>query len=77
MKNLIAEMARYGVSNTDIQNLLGCSEKTVRNKLNGDTAFYFQETTKIRETFFKGYRLEYLFAPDIEVSTRTDQREAS
>ena len=28
MRNLSAEMARYGVSNMDIQSLLGCSSKT-------------------------------------------------
>ena len=36
MKNLLAEMARYGVSRYDIQKLLGCSEATVRNKLSGE-----------------------------------------
>ena len=65
MKNLIAEMARYSVSNADIQQILGCSEKTVRNKINEETDFSFPKTLKIRDTFFKGYRLEYLFTPDI------------
>ena len=37
--NLSAEMARYGVSNMDIQSLLGCSSKTVTNKLSDNTAF--------------------------------------
>lgn len=65
MKNLIAEMARYGVTNVDIQRVLGCSEKTVRNKLSGDTEFSFPETLKICEAFFVGLRFEYLFASDI------------
>ena len=64
MRNLMAEMARYGVSNLDIKNLLNCSERTVTNKLNGDTEFSFSEATRIRDTYFKGFRLEYLFAPD-------------
>ena len=63
MKNLSAEMARYGVSNNDIQSLLSCTDKTVRNKLNGVTEFSFGEAMKIRDTFFPGIRLEYLFSP--------------
>lgn len=41
LRNLMAEMARYGVTNLDIKNLLNCSERTVTNKLNGETDFYF------------------------------------
>jgi transcriptional antiterminator len=66
MRNLLAEMVRYGVTNADLQKVLGCSEKTVRNKLSGETEFSFPETIKIRNRFFEGFRLEYLFAPDKE-----------
>ena len=64
MKNLSAEMARFGVSNGDLQALLGCSAKTVSNKINGATDFTAPELFKIRDTFFPGLRLEYLFAED-------------
>ena len=64
MNNLKAEMARYGVSERDIQNLLECSINTVRNKLNGSTDFSFPESIKIRDHFFVGYSLEYLFADE-------------
>ena len=64
MRNLLAEMARYGVSNNDIQALLSCTDKTVRNKLNGMTEFSFGEAMKIRDTFFPGIRLEYLFSQE-------------
>ena len=64
MRNLSAEMARYGVSNNDIQALLSCTDKTVRNKLNGVTEFSFGEAVKIRDTFFPGIRLEYLFSQE-------------
>ncbi|MCD8390520.1 MAG: hypothetical protein LUD03_01605, partial [Firmicutes bacterium] len=63
-----AEMVRCGVSNTDIQNEISCSETTVKNKLNGKTEFTFPECLKIRDTFFKSYRLEYLFAADRETA---------
>ena len=62
MRNLSAEMARYGGSNMDIQSLLGCSSKTVTNKLSDNTAFSVSEAIKIRDTFFPGLRIEYLFA---------------
>ena len=64
MRNLEAEMKRYGVTIADIQSLLGCTEKTVRNKLNEDSPFTFRETSKIRDAYFRGLRLEYLFSED-------------
>lgn len=62
MRNLSAEMARFGVSNSDIQAALDCSSKTVTNKLNEATEFSVSEAIKIRDTFFPGLRIEYLFA---------------
>ena len=70
MKNLSPEMARFGVSNADIQTLLACSDKTVRNKLNGSTAFSVEEAMKIRDAFFPGMRIKYLFAPDPDDHTK-------
>lgn len=64
MKNLLAEMVRYGVTNNDIQKVLGCSEKTVRNKLSGNTEFTVPEAISIRNSYFQGFRMEYLFASD-------------
>ena len=64
MKNLRAEMTRYGVSNLDIQQAISCSESTVKNKISGKTEFTFLECLKIRDVFFEGYRLEYLFATE-------------
>lgn len=64
MRNLRAEMERYGVTVANIQKILGCSEKTVRNKINGETDFTLPEAFKIKNEFFKGYTLEYLFATD-------------
>lgn len=62
MRNLSAEMARFGVSNADIQTILCCSSKTVTNKLNDSTEFSISEAIKLRDTLFPGLRLEYLFA---------------
>ncbi len=62
LRNLSAEMARFGVSNTDIQTILCCSSKTVTNKLNDSTEFSISEAIKLRDALFPGLRLEYLFA---------------
>lgn len=67
MRNLSAEMARYGVKNADIQKLLSCTDKTVRNKIDGVTEFSVAEALKIRDVFFPGLRVEYLFATADEV----------
>lgn len=61
MKNLKAEMVRAGVTKEDIKNLLGCSMKTVDNKLDEVTDFTIPEAFKIRDTFFSSLRMEYLF----------------
>jgi len=45
-------MKQEGVTRADIQKLLGVSEKTVRNKLSGETDFTWEEVRKIRNKFF-------------------------
>lgn len=67
--NLLAEMARMGVVAKDISEALCLNEKTVRNKISGTTAFTVPEAMKIRDTFFSGMKIEYLFAD-------TDEKEA-
>ena len=62
MRNLSAQMARYGVTNADIQRLLSCTDKTVRNKIGGMSEFSISEAFKIRDTFFPSLRVEYLFS---------------
>ena len=64
MKNLLAEMTRSGVRIQDIQNLLGCTDRTVRNKLDEKTEFSISEALKIRNALFPGLRVEYLFAEE-------------
>lgn len=62
MGNLLAEMARYGVKVADIQELIACTDKTVRNKISGTTDFSVHEAIVIRDFFFPGMRIEYLFS---------------
>ena len=61
MDNLKAEMQRNGLTVRDIMEAIGCSEKTARNKINGDTEFTFLEAESVRNKLFPGLRLEYMF----------------
>lgn len=63
-KNLEAEMARENVSTFDIARVIKKTERTVRNKMDGITAFSFYETLKIRNAFFPKLSTEYLFAEE-------------
>ncbi len=62
MKNLLAEMARYNIKRVEMQKLLGCTERTLYSKLNGESEFTLAEAFLIRDTYFSGMKLEYLFA---------------
>lgn len=61
MDNLKAEMQRNGLTVKDIMSTIGCSEKTARNKVNGETDFTYPEAEKVRNDLFPGLRMEYLF----------------
>lgn len=45
-------MKQEGVSRTDLQTLLNVSEKTIRNKLSGETDFTWSEAKAIRNKYF-------------------------
>lgn len=61
LSNLVAEMARNNINNSDIAKCIGCTERTVRNKIDETTAFTYSEAIKIRNTFFPKLETEYLF----------------
>ena len=64
MKNFRAEMMRYGVTTADVQAVLNCTDKTARSKINGRTDLTVSEAFALRDAFFPGIRLEYLYAKD-------------
>ena len=70
MRNLIAEMARSGVRTNDIQSVLNVSERTAQYKVSGKSQFTVDEAFKVRDTFFPGLRLEYLFCSDENNTTQ-------
>lgn len=76
MRNIEKEMPRFNVTYFDLQNILGCSEKTVRNKLNGVTDFTYSEVKKVRDGLFPGMSLEYLFDEDVKSLTHPEPKPA-
>ena len=70
LSNLKAEMVRLGVSVDDMAAGAGKSNRTIRERLKGKVVFPIDEAMDIRDKFFPGMDLEYLFA-------RTDEREGA
>lgn len=66
LHNLQAEIKRSGLSQFDISKELGINERTLRLKLTGKTSFTFPEAEQIRNRFFPGMKLEYLFFKEVE-----------
>ena len=55
-------MKRYGIRNKDISQVLSLTDRTISNKLAGETEFTVKEALAVRDTFFPGLRISYLFA---------------
>ncbi|MEZ3496092.1 MAG: XRE family transcriptional regulator [Lachnospiraceae bacterium] len=64
LRNLKAEISRNGVSYFDIATAINKTDRCIRDKLNEKYEFTLSEATKIRNKFFPGMTLEYLFASD-------------
>lgn len=64
-RNLIAELARAGMSIEAFARALGVSRKTANNKLNGRTEFTLSEIKKTA-ALFPNISLDYLFQQDKE-----------
>lgn len=60
-RNLVKEMRSKGVTYGNLAKVLGVSEKTVWNKLSGQTDFTLAEVRIICETLFPEFRMDYLF----------------
>ena len=59
--NLRAEMARKQIRTLDIAHLLGVSEKTTRNYLNGKSKISWLDVLTIQKSFFPKLKVSYLF----------------
>jgi len=60
--SLRAEMARYGIKTKDIAECLDLNRKTAERKLAGSAYVTNVEMWKIRDGFFPGKTIDYLFS---------------
>ncbi len=60
-RNLEAELARNGISRADIAKALNVAIPTVSDKLNSTNRLKLGEAFAIRDTFFPGMAIDYLF----------------
>lgn len=59
--NLEAEIARNEIKRKDVAEALGISEKTLYNKIHGESEFSISECLTIKDMFFPELELEQLF----------------
>lgn len=64
--SLRAEMARYGVRTKDIAECLELNRKTAERKLAGSAYVTNVEMWKIRDEFFPGKTIDYLFSTNLD-----------
>ena len=64
MENLRATMRSKNISANAIAAVIGTTEKTVNNKLNGISDFSAPEAIRIYKSLFSEYDFMYLFMPD-------------
>lgn len=69
LQNLRAEMTRYGITPRDLSRETNRTERSIRLKIDGKNAFTLPEGIAIRNAFFPGMSLEYLFAQNGEQKT--------
>lgn len=62
LSNLKAEMARADVTVAEIAALSGKSWRTISDRIKGKGQFPIQEAIEVKDAFFPGMDLEYLFA---------------
>lgn len=61
--NMTNELRRKNITNKAVAELIGSTEKTVVNKLNGSTDFTVSEAIAINENLLPEFRLSYLCTP--------------
>ena len=60
-KNLIGEMAKKNIKNSEMADKLNIHPNTLANKINGNTPFMIDEAFNIKEYYFPELDLTYLF----------------
>lgn len=72
LKNLQAEMVRNGVQVASIAKTIKKSDRTVRDKIGGRYEFTIPEAFAIRDAYFSGMTLEYLFNAEVDATDTRD-----
>lgn len=62
LSNLKAEMARANITIPAIAEAIKRSDRTVRERIKGNGAFSMPDAVTVRDAFFPGMDIEYLFA---------------
>lgn len=62
--NLMKELGRKHISNKAMAAIIGCSEKSVYNKVTGETDFTWKEIRAIKNDLLPEFELSYLFAEE-------------
>lgn len=62
LSNLEKEMKQKGVSRKDVAELLGLTYRTIHSRFNGASDWTFPECVKVRNKYFPGKDLEWLFS---------------
>ena len=63
-KNLENVLSSKNISKKSLAEFLGVNEKTIQNRLSGNTDWTLKEITKINKFLCPEYKLEYLFDID-------------
>lgn len=70
--NLERELRQRGIAKKELAHLLEVREATVYDKLQGRFEFKLKEAMQIRDHFFPGVILEYLFSREAKEQIRDD-----
>lgn len=62
--NVRVALSQKNISMKALAQFLGVSEKTIQNKIQGDTDFTFPEAKRIKKELLPEYDYDYLFATD-------------
>lgn len=68
LNNLSAEMKRNGLNSVRLASAIRKTDRAVRDKISGKSQFDIYEAMSIRDQFFPGMTLEYLFARQTEAT---------
>ena len=60
--NLKAEMEKKNITVSDIAQSIRKTDRSIRDKINGNGNFTWSEVNSIRDSFFPGMSMEYLFS---------------